>query len=188
MPIVTIRLQLEYYKLLGEKTLSQLTDAQLCLQMGEDGNSIATIIQHMHGNMMSRFTNFIITDGEKPWRDRESEFMPCDWTKAETLQKWQDGWLCVFTALEEASSVAPDTIIYIRNQGHSIEEAFLRQLSHYSYHVGQIVFLGKMIKGKDWVSLSIPLGESAIYNEEKFGKEKEKKHFTEEYLRDTEKK
>lgn len=175
--------QFEYYKMLGEKTFGQLTDEQLFWKYNEESNSIATIVKHLWGNMLSRWTDFLTTDGEKEWRNREAEFESDIKDKAELISKWNKGWDCLFKALHLLNKDNFDTIIYIRNQGHSVTEAINRQLAHYSYHVGQIVFIGKMLKGNDWSSLSIPRGDSKKYNAQKFSGLKEKKHFTDEFIK-----
>lgn len=179
--------QFEYYKLLGEKTFAQVSDANLFHQLNSESNSIATIVKHLHGNMLSRWTDFRNTDGEKEWRNREAEFENDLTTRDELLRLWNEGWSCTLAALESLKEEDLDSIIYIRNQGHTVAEAIYRQLAHYPYHVGQIVFLGKVF-AQDWQSLSIPKGNSQTYNAEKFAQEKTKKHFTEEYINKKEEK
>ena len=161
-----------YYKLLGEKTFSQLTDEQLFIEANSESNSIATIVKHLRGNILSRWTDFLTTDGEKEWRKRDEEFENDICTREELLQKWQVGWSCLFKALDSISDDDLSRVIYIRNQGHTILEAINRQLSHYPYHIGQIVFIGKMLSDKNWNSLSIPKGGSKEYNRDKFSKPK----------------
>ncbi|MBK9015424.1 MAG: DUF1572 family protein [Saprospiraceae bacterium] len=158
------RKQFEYYKLLGEKTFAQLTDEQLFWQYNAESNSIATIVKHLWGNMLSRWTDFLTTDGEKEWRQREAEFDNDLQSREELMAKWNEGWDCLFQALDSVNESNFNTIIYIRNQGHSITEAINRQLAHYPYHIGQIVFIGKMVKDADWDSLSIPRGGTQQYN------------------------
>jgi len=172
--------QFEYYKGLGEKTINQLSDENIHWQYNYESNSIATICKHIVGNMLSRWTNFLTEDGEKTWRKRDQEFEDTYKNKAELLCAWEEGWNCLFDAIKPIKESQLEDIIYIRNQGHTVTEALNRQLAHYASHVGQIMFLGKMIKGKDWQSLSIPKGESISYNQEKFAQEKERKHFTED--------
>lgn len=176
--------QFEYYKLLGEKTFAQLTDEQLFKQITPESNSIATIVKHLWGNMLSRWTDFLTTDGEKEWRNREAEFDNDIKSREELLAKWHEGWECLFNALNTLTEKDLDRIIYIRHQGHTVTEAINRQLAHYPYHVGQIVFIGKMWLDKDWHSLSIPRGQSQEYNANKFSKPKERGHFTDEFLND----
>jgi hypothetical protein len=179
----SVKKQLEYYKMLGEQTFAQLKDEDLFWQYNEDSNSIATIVKHMEGNMLSRWTDFLTSDGEKDWRNRDAEFEN-DITDRETLlNKWNTGWKCVFDALNALTPEDLDKIIYIRNLGQTAQDAINRQLAHYPYHIGQIVFIGKMRAGGNWKSLSIPKGNSQQFNAEKFAQPKEIKHFTEEFLK-----
>lgn len=177
------RKQFEYYKLLGEKTMSQLPDEKLVWQYNEESNSIAMIVHHLWGNMLSRWTDFLTTDGEKEWRNRDAEFDPEKPGRALILQRWNEGWDCLFTALDTITEENFNTTVYIRNQGHTITDAINRQLCHYAYHVGQIVFIGKMIRDTEWASLSIPRGKSAEFNAEKFSRPKDTAHFTDEWLK-----
>jgi hypothetical protein len=177
------RKQFEYYKMLGEKTITRLNRAELNMQYNSEMNSVATIVKHLHGNMLSRWTNFLLEDGEKPWRKRDEEFDNSDIDPKQLMQWWAEGWLCLFDALRNIRPGDYDRVIYIRNQGHSITDAINRQLCHYAYHVGQIVMLGKMILADRWESLSIPKGNSQKFNAEHFSKEKETKHFTDDFLK-----
>lgn len=172
--------QFEYYKSLGDKTFDQLTFEELQNEFTKDSNSIAIIVKHIVGNMLSRWTNFLTEDGEKEWRMRDEEFMDSFHTKEELLSTWNKGWDCLFNAIKPLKTEDLERIIYIRNQGHTVVEAINRQMMHYAYHVGQIVFLGKLTKGNNWQSLSIPKGKSKDYNQEKFAKDKGKRHFTED--------
>jgi hypothetical protein len=174
--------QFQYYKLLGEKTFAQLTEEQLYWQYNEESNSIAIIVKHLAGNMLSRWTDFLTTDGEKEWRNRESEFENDLKTREALLALWDKGWQCLFDALASITKEDLEKKIFIRNQGHTVLEAIDRQLAHYPYHVGQIVFIGKMLCNNNWNSLSIPRGDSKMYNEEKFAKPKHTEHFTNEYI------
>jgi Protein of unknown function (DUF1572) len=173
--------QLEYYKLLGEKTISQIPDEKLFLQFNDDSNSIAIIVKHLWGNMLSRWSDFLTTDGEKEWRNRDAEFENDIATKEELLQKWNEGWQVCLSALKSLTAADLEKVIYIRNQGHTVMEAINRQLAHYPYHIGQIVFIGKMYAAK-WNSLSIPKGNSKQFNEDKFSKPIHKAHFTDDFL------
>jgi Protein of unknown function (DUF1572) len=175
--------QFEYYKMLGEKTFAQLTDEQLFWQANQESNSVATIVKHLWGNMMSRWTDFLTTDGEKEWRQRDAEFDNDIANRAELLAKWNEGWNCLFNAINPLTEEDLTKEIYIRNMGHTVVEAINRQLAHYPYHVGQIVFIGKLVCDDQWISLSIPKGNSATYNAEKFSKPKHKEHFTDEFLK-----
>lgn len=174
--------QFEYYKILGEKTFSQLKEEELFWQFNEESNSIAVMVNHLWGNMKSRWTDFLISDGEKEWRKRDLEFEPVIKSKVELLEKWNDGWGCLFEAINSINEDNFQTEIVIRNQSHSITEAVNRQMMHYAYHIGQIVYVGRMIKGKTWNSLSIPKGESKAFNAQKFSKGIHKGHFTDDIL------
>ena len=176
----SINKQFDYYKSLGEKTFHQIPEDKLFWQYNEESNSIASIVKHMHGNMMSRWTDFLTSDGEKEWRKRDAEFENDIQNKAELISKWNEGWECLFNAIQPLTEADLNKEIYIRNMGHSVVEAINRQLAHYSYHVGQIVFIGKMIADESWNSLSIPKGGSNAYNQEKFSKPKRKEHFTDD--------
>lgn len=175
-----IRTLFTYYRSLGQKTIDQVNDEGLFWQQNEESNSIAIIVKHLHGNMMSRWTNFLTEDGEKAWRDRDGEFLPTIKTRQELQQKYDEGWNCLFAAIDDIEHEDLNRIVYIRNMGHTIAEALHRQLGHYAYHIGQIVFIGKCVQNTAWTSLSIPRNASASYNEEKFAKEKSRKHFTED--------
>jgi hypothetical protein len=176
--------QFLYYKQLGDKTFNQLTEDELNWTPHPDSNSINTIVRHLVGNMLSRWTDFLNSDGEKSWRNRDEEFESFNSTKAELLSNWEKGWSCLFEALNTLNNANLDSVIYIRNEGHSIVEAINRQLSHYPFHVGQIVFIGKLIKGSDWNSLSIPKGNSEMYNASMFAKDKRKTNFIDGILTD----
>jgi hypothetical protein len=173
--------QFEYYKMLGEKTFAQVSEEKLFWQYNEESNSIAVIVKHLWGNMLSRWTDFLHTDGEKEWRNRDAEFENDINTKEELLGKWNEGWKVFMDTLHSLTEEDLDKTIYIRNQGHTVMEAINRQLAHYPYHVGQIVFIGKMCVDQ-WNSLSIPRGSSKEFNAEKFSKPKQKAHFTDEFL------
>jgi len=175
--------QFEYYKMLGDKTFNQLPDEKCFWQYNEDSNSIATIVKHLWGNMLSRWTDFLTSDGEKEWRNRDAEFENDIATKHEMIEKWNEGWNVCLETLSSLKEEDLNNIIYIRNQGHTVLEAINRQLAHYPYHIGQIVFIGKMCAEK-WDSLSIPKGNSNRYNADKFSKPKERGHFTDEFLND----
>ncbi len=173
----------DYYKVLGEKAMSQIQDEAFFWSPDSKSNSISLIVKHLHGNMLSRWTDFLTTDGEKPWRDRDHEFEETILSRAEVNQLWEEGWACVFTALNSLTIADLEKTIYIRNMGQSVEDAIMRQLAHYAYHVGQIVYLARLTNDGDWQSLSIPKGNSQAYNAEKFGKEKREVHFTQEEIK-----
>ncbi|MBK7980907.1 MAG: DUF1572 family protein [Ignavibacteriae bacterium] len=174
--------QFEYYKMLGEKTFSQVQDDKLFWQYNDESNSIATIVKHLWGNMLSRWTDFLTSDGEKEFRDRDAEFKNDISSREELLSKWNEGWSCFFNTINSLTANDLDKIIYIRNQGHTVAEAINRQLAHYPYHIGQIVFIGKLLCNENWTSLSIPKGNSKEYNADKFAQPKHKQHFTDEYI------
>jgi len=178
----SVKKQFKFYKMLGDKTFAQLEDDKLFWQYNDESNSIATIVKHLRGNMLSRWTDFLTSDGEKEHRDRDAEFENDIKSREELLEKWNEGWTCLFNAMNSLSTNDLDKIIYIRNQGHTVTEAINRQLAHYSYHIGQIVFIGKMLTEKDWTSLSVPKGNSRAYNKEKFSKPKHRAHYTDEFL------
>lgn len=176
----SVRKQFQYYKCLGENTFDQLSEEQLFWQPDQEVNSIAVIVKHMAGNMLSRWTNFLHEDGEKSWRDRDGEFENSFKTKEDIVMAWNQGWACLFDAINPIQDGDLESIVYIRNHGHTVTEAMNRQLAHYSYHVGQIVLIGKMLKKENWISLSIPKNKSLAYNKEKFTKEKRRTHFTDD--------
>jgi len=178
----SVRKQFLYYKMLGEKTFAQLTDDKLFWQYNEESNSIAMIVKHLWGNMLSRWTNFLTTDGEKEWRNRDAEFENDITSRQELLDKWTEGWNCLLEAIDSLTTEDLEKIVYIRNQGHTVTEAINRQLAHYPYHIGQIVFIGKMACENGWASLSIPKGNSKTFNADKFAQPKQKGHFTDEFF------
>ena len=144
------------YKSLGDKTFAQLSENDFFFQPNEASNSIAVIIQHMHGNMLSRWTNFLTEDGEKNWRQRDEEFEVQELSREQLIQRWEEGWNLLFDTLD---SLTPGDLlkqITIRKQPLIVVDAINRQLAHYSSHVGQVVYLGKWIRGNQWTSLSIP--------------------------------
>ncbi|WP_306352770.1 DUF1572 family protein [Flavobacterium sp. '19STA2R22 D10 B1'] len=178
----SVRKQFLYYKTLGEKAMNQLEPEQLFISSNEDTNSIAIIVKHLWGNMRSRWTDFLTSDGEKEWRHRDEEFEVPFATKEELFEKWNEGWECLFSAINSLQKEQLSTIVYIRNEGHSVIEAINRQLAHYPYHIGQIVFYAKQLKTSEWSSLSIPRNKSNDYNTEKFSKEKSIRNFTNDEL------
>lgn len=155
----------EYYKTLGEKTFQQIDDSGLFWQYNSESNSIAMIVQHLAGNMLSRWTDFLTSDGEKPSRNRDAEFEPVVNNRSELIEKWNAGWACMFNTLKSITDEDWARQIYIRGEAHSVVDAINRQLAHVPYHVGQIVFIGKMIAGEKWHSLSIPKGQSENFNQ-----------------------
>lgn len=177
----SVRKQFEYYKMLGEKSIEQMPEEKLFWKYNEESNSVATIVKHLWGNMLSRWTDFLSTDGEKEWRNRDAEFDNDVVDKEELLHKWNEGWKVLFDTLHSLGNGNLSDLIFIRNQQHTVMEAINRQLAHYPYHIGQIVFIGKMCV-TNWKSLSIPKGKSKQYNDDKFSDPPHKEHFTDEYL------
>lgn len=163
-----LRKLFQQYKLLAERAMAQLDNYQLHWRQDEYSNNIATIAKHMAGNMLSRFTNFLTEDGEKPWRDRESEFDDDLHSREQLMEFWQRGWNCLFEAIKPLTDEDLNHSVKIRNEPHTVLEALNRQLTHYAYHTGQIVYLAKMLKGAAFESLSIPRGKSREFNDKMF--------------------
>ena len=157
--------RITYYKNLGEQTFAQLDELDFHYQPNEESNSIAMIIQHIAGNMLSRFTNFLTEDGEKEWRKRDAEFEEQHLSKDALLKLWQKGWDCYLGSVQLLTEDDLEKTITIRSEQHTVTDALNRQLAHYPYHVGQIVYLGRMIKSKAWKNLSIPKGQSQQFND-----------------------
>ena len=178
----SIKKQMLYYKTIAEKAMEQLSEEQLFISVNEDTNSIANIVKHMSGNMISRWTDFLTSDGEKPWRERDAEFESFTTSKKDLLEIWDKGWKCFFNAIDSLEPNQLSQMIYIRNEGQTALDAINRQLAHYPYHIGQIVFYAKMLKKGDWDSLSIPKNKSNDYNSDKFSKDKSIKHFTDDEI------
>jgi hypothetical protein len=149
-----------YYKSLAERAMAQVTDEQLVTTLDEEMNSIAIIVKHMAGNMRSRWTDFLTTDGEKPDRQRDTEFEDPPRTRDELLSLWEQGWRCLFGALESLSDADLGRTVTIRGEAHSVMQANNRQVAHYSYHCGQIVLLAKHLNHTGWQSLTVPRGKS----------------------------
>ena len=148
--------QFQYYKTAGDKTMAQLSFEDINYQPNEDSNSISIIVKHLVGNMLSRSTNFLTEDGEKEWRQRDQEFEASYRTKDELLAQWEKGWNCVFDAISPLKKEDLNKIIYIRKESFTVTDALIKQLAHYAYHIGQMAYVGKMLKGDQWISLSIP--------------------------------
>jgi Protein of unknown function (DUF1572) len=149
-----------YYRQLAERAMEQVTDEQLFATLDEEMNSIGIVVKHMAGNMRSRWTDFLTTDGEKPNRDRDTEFLDPPATREALLKLWEDGWMCVFRALEPLSDADLGRTVTIRGEAHSVLQAINRQVAHYAYHVGQIVMLAKHFSHDRWESLSVPRNRS----------------------------
>lgn|SRR5450755_722781 len=165
--LASAKKQFTQYKTLGEKAMEQVPDEKISWQFNPETNSMETIVKHLAGNMLSRFTDFLTSDGEKQWRNRDAEFEPGRLNRDQLMARWNEGWDCLFNALNDLSAADVSKKILIRNEEHSVMEAVNRQLTHYAYHVGQIVFIGKMVCDSDWKSLSIPRGGSLQFNAEK---------------------
>jgi hypothetical protein len=157
--------RLLYYKELGDKTFFTLHEKDFHYQYNEESNSIAVIIQHIAGNMISRWTDFLTSDGEKEWRNRDKEFEKVLLTKQELIAFWEKGWNCCISSLQSLTEADLLQTIYIRKEGLVAIDAINRQLAHYPYHVGQIIYIAKMIKNDTWQSLSIPKNSSVQFNE-----------------------
>lgn len=160
-----IETEFRRYKQMGEGAVAQLGPDHLVVRASPESLSIATVVWHVAGNLTSRFTDFLTTDGEKPWRDRESEFLERDVGRKELLEKWESGWGVLFAALEPLNDEDIDRTVTVRGVPLTVGEALLRSLAHVSYHVGQMTFMGKMLRGPQWEYLTIPPGGTAAYNQ-----------------------
>jgi len=152
------------YKQLGERSMAQVSDEQLFALLDDESNSIAIIVKHMTGNMRSRWTDFLTTDGEKPNRNRDSEFVEPPATREALMREWEAGWACVFTAIEPLTDADLGRAVTIRGEAHSVMQAINRQLAHYPQHIGQIILLAKHYAGERWQTLSVPRNKSAEFN------------------------
>ncbi len=176
----TYQKQFSYYRSLAAQAIDQIDDDLLFKLPSKESNSIAVIMKHMAGNMLSRWTDVFESDGEKSWRDRDDEFVNTSDNKDDLLAYWNNGWKKLEDTLDDIHDDDLETIVYIRNMGCTLHDAIIRQISHYAYHIGQIVFIARLLKEEGFVSLSIPKGKSREYNEKRFSKEKEMKHFTDD--------
>jgi len=158
-----------YYKHLAERAMAQVADEDLFLVSDEESNSIAIVVKHMAGNMRSRWTDFLTTDGEKPDRNRDSEFEDPPRNRQELMRLWEESWARVFSALEPLNDSQSSERVMIRGEAHSVMQAVNRQLCHYAYHVGQIVLLAKQRRGREWTSLSVPRKGSTDFNRRVLG-------------------
>jgi uncharacterized protein DUF1572 len=157
--------QMKGHKRLGEGALAQLSDEQFFVTLDSESNSIAILVKHLAGNMRSRFTDFLTSDGEKPDRHRDQEFeLTSSTSRADIMQWWEAGWKIVLDALTELKPEEVSRTVFIRNEPHSVLQAVNRQIAHYAYHVGQIVFLAKHMRSTEWKSLSVPRGQSEQFN------------------------
>jgi uncharacterized damage-inducible protein DinB len=160
----SIRAEYLRYKALAEAAIRQLDDGELSAQQTSNSNSIATICWHLSGNLRSRFTDFVTSDGEKPWRQREEEFAARPVSKAELLAKWEEGWEALLGALTDLTDEQLHATVTIRQQPLKVHEALNRSMAHLAYHVGQIVYIAKSLRGSEWTYLTIPPGRSDEYN------------------------
>lgn len=158
------------YKELGEKAIAQLPDEALHWQYNGESNSVAMIVKHMAGNMLSRWTDIFNTDGEKEWRNRDDEFTSQDLSRTELMELWEKGWSCLFSTLKVLNEDDLERTIYIRGEAYTVTRAILRQMCHYPHHIGQIMYIAKMVLDKDWRSLSIPRNQSVEFNRDMFSR------------------
>lgn len=165
----SVHREFHHYKNLGEKAIAQMPEDKLFWTYNDETNSVAVIVQHLWGNMLSRWTDFLTTDGEKEWRHRDAEFENELKSKKELMEKWDEGWYCLFAALAPLTDSDLDKTVYIRSEAHTVLEAINRQVAHYASHVGQIVMLAKM-HSPDWTSLSIPKNKSREFTKGNFSK------------------
>jgi hypothetical protein len=178
------------YKKLAERAIEQVTDEEFFRAIDEESNSIAVIVKHIAGNQLSRWSDFLTSDGEKPTRRRDTEFEMMDETRAELMERWEAGWQTLFAALEPLKPVDFERSVTIRGEPHTIVEAVNRQLTHYAYHIGQIAFLAKHFRSRDWKTLSVPRGRSEEFNrflEEKKSRAEPRSHALEGGLEFSEK-
>ena len=156
---------LRYYKRLGEQAMAQVSDDDLTATLDAESNSITIIVKHLTGNMRSRWTDFLTSDGEKPDRNRDDEFRAASQSRAEMMAAWEASWKIVFEALTPLTEEDLGRTILIRNERHSVMQAINRQVAHYAYHIGQIVFIAKHLASDHWTSLTVPRGRSSDYND-----------------------
>ncbi|MGG0657656.1 DUF1572 family protein [Rummeliibacillus pycnus] len=169
-----VKKRFEESKKLGDETLERISNSDIHWQPNEESNNIAIIVKHISGNMISRWTEFLTTDGEKPNRHRDQEFEDTISSVEELSAVWEKGWEQVFETLNSLQAEDLVKTVYIRGEEHNVIEAIERQIAHVSYHVGQIVYIGKVLKGKEWESLSIPIGKSEEYLQELISKNNSK--------------
>src|SRR5690625_3814152 len=162
-------------KELGDKTIQQLSEEDIHWLLNDNSNSIAVIVKHVSGNMISRWTDFLTSDGEKPNRNRDDEFIDDVSSKQQLISIWENGWKTLFETIGELREEDLLKTIYIRGESHTVIDAIERQMSHYAYHIGQIVYIGKQIRDENWETLSIPKGKSKEYLHEMLKKNREPK-------------
>lgn len=181
--ISNIKKQYAYYRHLAEKAIDQVNQDEFFYQQSEEVNSIAIIVKHISGNLMSRFKDFRFTDGEKEWRNRDDEFVATASTKEDYMEVWKIAWTVLFNELDELNDTNINDSIFIRNQSHTIPTALIRSVSHTSYHIGQIIHQAKIFRGSTWISLSIPRGQSQQFNEELNRTKQVGQHYTDDLLK-----
>jgi uncharacterized damage-inducible protein DinB len=152
------------YKDLGDKSFEQIEGPEIHWKVERESNSIATVVMHVSGNLRSRWTDFLTADGEKPWRNRDSEFVDTTLSKEQLLAAWEAGWKCLFDALKAVDASTLGRTITIRGEAYTVQRALQRSITHTAYHVGQIVFIAKVLRSAEWKSLSIPKNRSAAFN------------------------
>jgi hypothetical protein len=162
--VEAIESEFRRYQALAQAAIRQLNEQQLSTPLSKDGNSVAILVWHISGNLKSRYTDFLTTDGEKEWRDRDSEFLARTVTQKDLAEKWNEGWDILWATLQQLDDDKLDLTVTVRNMPQTVLEALLRGLAHTSYHVGQIITIGKELRGPEWRWLSIPPGGSADYN------------------------
>jgi hypothetical protein len=169
-----VRRQFRGHKRLGEGAITQLADKELLITLDPESNSVALVVKHMGGNMRSRFTDFLTTDSEKPNRNRDQEFELniATTTRADVMRWWEEGWTIVFAAIEALKPEDVMRTVTIRGEPHTVLQAINRQLAHYAYHVGQIVFLAKHLRSSEWKTLSVPRGKSEEFNRKMMARRK----------------
>jgi Protein of unknown function (DUF1572) len=165
--ISSVKNQFKQYKVLAEKAIDQVPDEKIDWQYNAETNSIAIIVKHLAGNMLSRFTDFYNSDGEKKWRDRDAEFENEKLSRERLKALWDEGWDCLFQVLNGLSTADLSKIVIIRNEEHTVLEAINRQLTHYASHIGQIIFIAKMVLDNQWRTLTIPKNASREFNAKK---------------------
>lgn len=178
-----IKKQYSYYRALAEQAINQISEQEFFYQQHEGVNSVAIIVKHISGNLLSRFKDFRSSDGEKSWRNRDNEFVKTADKKVDYMDAWHKAWTVLIEALDELNEANIMETIYIRKQGHTIPTALIRSLSHTSHHIGQILYQAKILKGKQWISLSIPKGQSQQFNESMNKEDLEGEHYTDHLLK-----
>jgi hypothetical protein len=168
--VIAIETEFRKAKALADAAIAQVGDADLHVKLNPRQNSIAVVMQHIAGNAVSRFTDFLTTDGEKPTRDRESEFADRHLARSDLLALWKQGWKCLFDATAPLADADLGRIITIRNEPHTVLQALIRQIAHYGWHVGQIALLAKHFKGDAWAYLTIAPNQSAALNRKMMGR------------------